>query len=37
MYMVDRGFDLESDLPAGVTLNIPAFLDGQNSLSSCTC
>ena len=32
--MADRGFDLEDDLPAGVTLNIPAFLDGQDQLSA---
>ncbi len=32
--MADRGFDLKDDLPAGVTLNIPAFLDGQDQLSA---
>ena len=30
--MADWGFDLENDLPAGVTLNIPAFLDGKDQL-----
>ena len=32
--MADRGFDLEDDLPAGVTLNIPAFLEGKDQLSA---
>ena len=32
--MADRGFDLEDDLPTGVTLNIPAFLDGKDQLSA---
>ena len=27
--MADRGFDIESDIPDGVSLNIPPFLDGQ--------
>ena len=31
--MVDRGFDIESDLPSGVTLNIPPFLNGRPQLS----
>jgi hypothetical protein len=31
--MADRGFDIESDLPSGVTLNIPPFLDGKDQLS----
>jgi hypothetical protein len=31
--MADRGFDIESDLPSGVTLNIPPFLDGKYQLS----
>ena len=32
--MADRGFDLEDDLPAGVKLNIPAFLEGKDQLSA---
>ena len=28
--MADRGFDIESDIPDGVSLNIPPFLDGNN-------
>ncbi|XP_057299245.1 uncharacterized protein LOC130629884 [Hydractinia symbiolongicarpus] len=31
--MADRGFELEEDLPDGVTLNIPPFLDGKPQLS----
>ena len=31
--MADRGFDIESDLPPGVLLNIPPFLDGKDQLS----
>ena len=31
--MVDRGFDIESDLPSGVTLNILPFLNGKPQLS----
>ncbi|CAB4005346.1 Hypothetical predicted protein, partial [Paramuricea clavata] len=31
--MADRGFEIESDLPSGVTLNIPPFLDGKDQLS----
>jgi hypothetical protein len=31
--MADRGFDIEGDLPAGVILNIPAFMNGQDQLS----
>jgi hypothetical protein len=31
--MADRGFDIESDLPSGVTQNIPPFLDGKDQLS----
>ena len=31
--MVDRGFDIEEDLPDGVTLNIPPFLKGGEQLS----
>ena len=27
--MADRGFDIESDMPNGVFINIPPFLDGQ--------
>lgn len=30
--MADRGFDIEEDLPDGVTLNIPAFLKGKTQL-----
>jgi hypothetical protein len=32
--MADRGFDFESDMPNGVFLNIPPFLDGQPQLSA---
>ena len=31
--MADRGFDIGDDLPTGVTLNIPPFLDGKPQLS----
>lgn len=31
--MADRGFDIENDLPPGVTLNIPPFLKGKDQLS----
>ena len=31
--MADRGFDIESDLPSGVTLNILPFLNGKPQLS----
>ena len=31
--MADRGFDIEGDLPVGVTLNIPAFLNGKDQLT----
>ena len=31
--MADRGFDIEYDLPTGVTLNIPPFLGGKPQLS----
>ena len=31
--MADRGFDIESELPAGVSLNIPPFLNGKDQLS----
>ena len=30
--MADRGFDLDSDLPPGVNLNIPAFMNGKDQL-----
>ena len=30
--MADRGFDLEGDLPRGISLNIPPFLDGKPQL-----
>ena len=32
--MADRGFDIEDDLPTGVTLNIPPFLNGKPQLSA---
>ena len=31
--MADRGFDIQGDLPEGVSLNIPPFLEGKNQLS----
>ena len=31
--MADRGFDIEDDMPDGVTLNIPPFLNGAPQLS----
>ena len=31
--MADRGFDIEADMPDGVSLNIPPFLNGQPQLS----
>ena len=31
--MADRGFDIESDMPDGVKLNIPPFLNGAPKLS----
>lgn len=31
--MADRGFDVESDLPEGVSLNIPPFMNGKDQLS----
>ena len=31
--MVDCGFDIESELPAGVSLNIPPFLNGKDQLT----
>ena len=30
--MADRGFDLDSDLPPGVSLNIPACMNGKDQL-----
>ena len=30
--MADRGFDIEEDLPIGVTLNIQPFLNGKSQL-----
>jgi len=33
--MADRGFDLDSDLPSGVSLNIPAFMNGKDQLDIC--
>ena len=32
--MADRGFDIESDMPNGVLLNIPPFLDGKPQLTA---
>ena len=31
--MADRGFDIENEMPLGVGLNIPPFLDGAPQLS----
>ena len=31
--MADRGFDIEADMPTGVELNIPPFLNGASQLS----
>ena len=31
--MADRGFDVADDMPAGVGLNIPPFLNGASQLS----
>ena len=31
--MADRGFDIEDDLPANTTLNIPPFLNGKDQLN----
>ena len=30
--MANRGFDIEDDMPEGVTLNIPAFMDKKDKL-----
>ena len=32
--MADRGFDIETDMPNGVELNIPPFLNGQPQLTN---
>ena len=32
--MADKGFDIENDLPEGVSLNIPPFLRGKEHLSA---
>ena len=31
--MTNKGFDIADDLPSGVTLNIPAFLNGNDQLT----
>jgi hypothetical protein len=31
--MADKGFDITADLPPGVMLNIPAFLNGDDQLT----
>ena len=31
--MADKGFDIESDLPNGISLNIPPFLHNKENLS----
>ena len=31
--MADRGFDIDDDLPPGVSLNIPAFMNGKEQLN----
>ena len=31
--MADRGFELDDNLPKGVTLNIPLFHDGRKQLN----
>ena len=32
--MADRGFDIESIMPTGVSLNIPPFLGGREQLTA---
>ena len=31
--MADRGFEIEDELPVGVSLNIPTFLKGKGQLN----
>ena len=32
--MANKGFDIEEDLPSGLSLNIPPFLRGKDCLST---
>ena len=32
--MAEKGFEIEEDLPQGVTLSMPPFLGGNNHLSN---